>query len=196
MFDNTIWKSIKDRVEKKDWYETVGESLVELCTQNTSVALHIENHLQVKEHTTVARSGDIIVGFYLDSSNTTPVSFSISIGGYLACDTTTIHPGEFRYCFENTHVFPLIGLCYSEFKITTTDDCKNLKVVYACIGDIKSRRHLATCSNIFHFKNSTAFLRGQYGGYKNDQEMNLCLEKNPGYGNNKVRTVIPNMSFL
>ena len=194
MFDDTIWSSIKDRVEKKQWYKTVGESLMELCTQNTSVALHIENHLQVKEHTSVPRNGDIIVGFYLDSSNTTSVSYSISIGGYMACETTTIHPGEFRYCFENTHVFPLIGLQYSELKTITTDDCRNFKLVYACLGDIESRRHLGTCTNIFHFKNSTAILRSQYGGFQNEEEMNVYLEKYPDYNN--VYTVIPNMSLL
>jgi hypothetical protein len=139
----------------------------------------------------ITRDGDILVGFYLDSTNSTPISYHITIGGCQVCDEMIIHPGEFQYCLENTHVFPMIALQYSELKIHTTDDCLNMKPVFAFLNT-EPRRHLARCTNVFHLNSRDAILRSQFGHFRKDGELESYLEKYPD--DNGVYTVVPNMN--
>jgi hypothetical protein len=159
-----IWRTIKQDVQNKHW-DTNG--LQELFNKQLDVILTSDpitfdsNRL----YSTIRRNGDIVVGFYLDDTARISKSLELTIGGQPLPDLE-VQPGKFAYIFENTHVYPIISVAYSELHITT-DDCSELDglyVIYALIKDQYLRREIATTAQVIKLgSGKIACFRGNFG---------------------------------
>jgi hypothetical protein len=174
----SIWKTIQQDVENKNW-DTNG--LQELFDKQLDVILTRElitfdsNRL----YSTIKRNGDMVVGFYLDENMQTSRLLQLTIGGE-SLPNLEIQPGKFVYIFENTHVYPIISVVYSELHVTT-DTCDGLYVVYGMIRESDLRRKMATNKQIIKLTSGKlACFRGCFGY--------LNLEKFPDESNE-----LPNM---
>jgi hypothetical protein len=159
-----IWKTIKRDVENKHW-DTGG--LQELFDKQLDVILTrdlitFDSNLS---STTIQRNGDMVVGFYLDDSAKTSRRIQLTLGG-ISLPDLEVEPGNFVYTFENTHIYPLISVVYSELKITT-ENYDGLYVVYALIRESYLRREMATHKQIIKLTSGKlACFRGCFGYLK------------------------------
>jgi hypothetical protein len=164
----SIWKTIQRDVQNKHW-DTGG--LKELFDKKLDVILTRESlsYDRNRDYCTIKRNGDIVVGFYLDDSIQTPMTLQMTIGG-VSLSELEIKPGEFVYVFENTHVYPLLSVAYSELHLTTpTNDCNGLYVIYALINESHIRREIAMTPQILNLSSGkVACFRGCFGYLKID----------------------------
>lgn len=130
---NKIWENIQQDVEKENWYVN---NLQDLYNKNLDTILIRQSVI----HKNIKRNGDVVVGFYnADESN--PKTLKLEIGGR-EIPELHLQPKTFSYIFENTHVYPILTIAFSELHVQT--DCyNNLHVVYAFIRDSHLRRELA-----------------------------------------------------
>lgn len=176
-----IWKTIKQDVQNKKW-DTNG--LQELFDNKLDVILTREliTFDQNRTYSTIKRNGDIVVGFYLDNAALAPKLLQLTIGGEPLPDLE-VHPGKFVYIFENTHVYPIISVVYSDLHVTT-ENYDGLYVVYALIREQNLRREMATHKQILKLRSGKlACFRGCFGY--------LNLDKYPDESNE-----IPDMSII
>jgi hypothetical protein len=156
-----IWKTIKRDVHNKNW-DTNG--LQELFDKQLDVILtkDLISFDSDRLYCTIPRNGDIVVGFYLDNTILTPKLLQLTIGGVSLSDIE-VHPGKFVYIFENTHIYPIISVVYSELHLQT-EECDGLYVIYALIRDRDLRREMATKKQILKLNSGkiVAF-RGSFG---------------------------------
>jgi hypothetical protein len=166
-----IWKTIKQDVQNKHW-DTNG--LQELFDKNLDVIL-TKHSITCN---TIPRNGDIVVGFYLDHTSQASKLLQLEIGGE-PLSTLNIKPGEFVYTFENTHVYPIIAVSFSELRIGTDDnnDFNGLYVIYALIRDQHLRRDIAMNKQVLRLTSGKlASFRGCFGYLSLDKYPDSCNE--------------------
>lgn len=158
---DSIWKQIKQDVDNQQW-DTKG--LEELYDKELDVIL-VKEPIGIdpnRSYCTIQRNGDIVVGFYLDKSASSHRLIQSTIGG-IPLEDLEIQPGEFVYIFENTHVYPIISVCYSELHVTSTN-YNGLYVIYALIRDSNLRRTLACKTQVSRLSfGKMAIFRGGFG---------------------------------
>lgn len=155
-----IWKSIKQDVENRKW-DTNG--LQDLYTKQLDVILKKEPVKKnvYKEYSTISRNGDIVVGFYNEEYSNAK-TLHLSIDGQ-TLPKLEINPGKFVYIFENTHVYPIISVVYSELNVTT-QNYDGLYVVYALIKANDLRYELAHSKCVGRLRNGKIVaMRGIFG---------------------------------
>lgn len=170
-----IWKTIKRDVQTRNW-DTNG--LQELFDKQLDVILtkHLITFDSNRLYSTIHRNGDMVVGFYLDDTvrklpKLLPKLLQLTIGGQ-PLPELEVQPGKFVYIFENTHIYPIISVVYSELHIATNDcDGDGLYVVYALIRDQGLRREIAAKEQIMKLRSGKiALFRGNFGYIKNYPE--------------------------
>jgi len=161
---NHVYTTLRERVKHKDWNRSGEDGLKELFENKLDVVLINEPLLitpTVKPYCPIQRNGDMVVGFYLDANAIAPTSLQLTIGG-IPLQNLDIHPGEFAYTFEDTHVFPLISIVYSELHIVA-NDYSGLYVIYALLKD-DLRRKLACEKHVLKLNSGKiAVCRGGFG---------------------------------
>lgn len=206
-----IWLSIKELVNRREWYKNSSEAFEKLKDNNVILfESYIEDTDQFGGH--VGRNGDIVVGIYFDNCIPVRNSFgvdnvnnkskiqefnvSMSVGGCKESQMVSKKPGEFTYFIEDKYPLPIIAVQYSLVRVQEKNKNYNsLRIIYALIDDNNLRRHLGGGTSIIKgLSNNIAILRGMYSYLQNENELSEYIKKYPDY--NQKYITIPNMKEI
>lgn len=194
-----LWKKIKEDVSSKNWDTNGLRDLVSNPQLDVVLVKHglfqdslIPGNFHGGFGCAISRTGDILVGFYLDANaEQQNLKLQLTIGGTSIPDLL-INKGEFAYIFENTHILPMVALQYSVPRVTTSD-FNGLYAIYALIRDTNVRRKLGSSTNILRFSpEKNALVRGHFGYV--DANVDNFLRCHTDWNDSYVE--IPNMTDL
>jgi hypothetical protein len=148
-----LYRELSRRAERHDWFADDG-ALCALCalrTQNVSLVtspLIKSDRSYDGSYASLARDGDVIMGFYMDAAGATGEA-TLSIGGVpFRGGPRMLRPGKMTPFFDDPAVpFPIIAINYSEIHIYG-DPARlaHVSVVYGFLADT-ARRWIATATH-------------------------------------------------
>ena len=113
---NAIFRQIQCDVLTENW-NTGG--IEEMVKKKLQCILAADKCDMLGDANVVPRNGDLVVGFYLDKAAPSKQLINVTIGGRPHPDLV-LKPGEFVYALNNTHIYPIIAVHYSEMRINTS----------------------------------------------------------------------------
>lgn len=136
------WTTIVDLVTKQRWDADPREALKKfrpldaacLCREKLPPPPNpLSPFIAMRQ---CPRMGDLIVGFYLDKSAKRECNLHLSIGNWDY--TVSMLPGQFEYCLEGTHVYPIVAVDWTDVNVVSEGDDESVSIIYAFLqNDIR-----------------------------------------------------------
>lgn len=166
---NKILEIIHEKIKQKDWNNEFSDIL------SQDVIMYKEKAKDIVE-----RNGDIVAGFYLESSSSQQIQIDLNLGG-VDIPSLILNPGEFKYFFDNKYIYPIIAIQYSLTHVITS--CyDNLYIIYVSVKDSDIRRLLAQSTHVYNLNNKNALIRGDFGFIKDlDAYLTNYPDRNQSY---------------
>ena len=131
---------------KKEWcQEQYCNSIHDALLSTQNVCLYKE---RLNGAAVVPRSGDIVVGFWLEGAEEGTADVDVYCGGMLISSHKDVCVGTRRLIIDGVGCFPIIAVCYSELKVVPSAKDVDVVIVYAVLKEQFVRRLICTSVNL------------------------------------------------
>ena len=153
-----IWSHVVSAISDNNYVEDISTAIS--MSRQATVLCRLPGRIHsTNGNLTVAREGDVLVGWYVSRGAIGPKTIGVRTGGEKDEHVVTVEPGQFQYCLRGTHPLCMINLQYVQVYITVNGNCDAQDVipVFAYFPD-SIRRQLATYILLHCFEDDMWYL--------------------------------------